>query len=562
MPEAGLARQIKQRALCFLVAAAAAAVAPSAARAVIVYGDQGRNTTAPNPGDVAYPAWQLQGNYGAYLFTPIAPNLGLVASHIGAPVAGQSVTFQGQSYLIDQSFNKANHGLVKNPDTDLGIIRVNGTFPAYAPLFTDINTDAVPGKQLVLIGKGTQRGPEVTVGGVLKGWEWGPFDGVQSWGTNTMAGYAVDDQQRPAFLAFDFSPNAGVSEGTVSAGDSGGGLFMQDGTTWKLVGVNFGVDLQFSADPSGSPLLNPAAIFDTTSLYLPNGNSYPAPSAFAYSSRVSYNMPFLNKYLPIIQSSYTVGGTVDVGDVEVSGLTLVQGTGHLQTSHVRGGTLQIDSGGSVMIEPNGTSFGVSKVSTLAIAPGGKLDLTDNRLIVQATAGTRDAVLNQVNAWVAQGRNAPGGLWQGDGITTSIGPTQPTMTLGVAPNWKSNGGAFFTTFGGQAVDANSVLVRYTLAGDLNLDGKINEDDYFAIDLGVANQLTGYWHGDVNYSGGQPNGDDFFLMDQGFLSQPAPAAAGGEALPLDVAAGTVPEPGTIGLMIGSLGAGLLARRSRRH
>ena len=38
--------------------------------------------------------------------------------------------------------------------------------------------------------------------------------------------------------------------------------------------------------------------------------------------------------------------------------------------------------------------------------------------------------------------------------------------------------------GQTVDASTVLIRYTLAGDANLDGKIDGDDYFKIDSGIA------------------------------------------------------------------------------
>jgi hypothetical protein len=60
----------------------------------------------------------------------------------------------------------------------------------------------------------------------------------------------------------------------------------------------------------------------------------------------------------------------------------------------------------------------------------------------------------------------------------------------------------------------------IAGDANGDGRINPDDYFAIDLGFASHLTGYAHGDFNRSGGAPDGDDYFVIDQAFLHQGAP------------------------------------------
>jgi hypothetical protein len=76
----------------------------------------------------------------------------------------------------------------------------------------------------------------------------------------------------------------------------------------------------------------------------------------------------------------------------------------------------------------------------------------------------------------------------------------------------------------------ILVRFTLDGDSNLDGKIDAADYFNIDRGYAMRLNpstpfrGFANGDFDYSGIQ-DADDYFLIDREFLLQgPAqPAAA---------------------------------------
>ncbi|HEV8292257.1 MAG TPA: hypothetical protein VGP94_10050, partial [Tepidisphaeraceae bacterium] len=78
---------------------------------------------------------------------------------------------------------------------------------------------------------------------------------------------------------------------------------------------------------------------------------------------------------------------------------------------------------------------------------------------------------------------------------------------------------YSTFDGQPVDINSILVKYTYDGDANADGQINADDYAAIDTGFATHATGYRNGDFNYSGGQPNSDDYFTIDRAYSDQGA-------------------------------------------
>ncbi len=104
--------------------------------------------------------------------------------------------------------------------------------------------------------------------------------------------------------------------------------------------------------------------------------------------------------------------------------------------------------------------------------------------------------------------------------------------------------------GQNVDANSILIRYTLNGDMNLDGAIDADDYARIDAGFAHQLSGWGNGDLDYSG-SINADDFFLIDHAFANQ--------SSLPMPLALGptNVPDP-SLAAPIAALG--LLALRRR--
>src|SRR5204863_8312993 len=118
----------------------------------------------------------------------------------------------------------------------------------------------------------------------LGGWLWGVSDGLQRWGTNVVASI-VADQTYGQLLRASFDSSAGPNEAQLSAGDSGGGVFVFNTTTnhWELAGINLAVDGQFSSSSNGA---NPfdAALFDTSGLFVQGdqGNwiAAPNPSAF------------------------------------------------------------------------------------------------------------------------------------------------------------------------------------------------------------------------------------------------------------------------------------------
>lgn len=201
------------------------------ASAVIVGGDVGRNTSAPT-GDLAGSGWQYEGQFGSFSGTAIAPNYFITASHIGGAV-GQAFSYNGQSYTTTAVFD--------DPNSDLRIWKVDGNLRAYAPLAT---SGAVAGKQIVINGRGTQRGDAiVSSGGQAVGWRWGASDGAQSWGVNTADGTASGGAGIGTLIKATFD-----GDSTVSSGDSGGGVFVNDGGAWKLAGVNYGVESSGTVD--------------------------------------------------------------------------------------------------------------------------------------------------------------------------------------------------------------------------------------------------------------------------------------------------------------------------
>jgi hypothetical protein len=81
-------------------------------------------------------------------------------------------------------------------------------------------------------------------------------------------------------------------------------------------------------------------------------------------------------------------------------------------------------------------------------------------------------------------------------------------------------------GSQHPGLYSVIVKYALNGDSDLNSRIDADDYFRMDvafrLQADGQHSGYRNGDTDYHSGI-SADDFYLIDQAFMRQPPPPAA---------------------------------------
>jgi hypothetical protein len=256
-------------------------------------GDPSYNTTAPT-GSLTNSGWQFQGLWDSFLGTPIGPHHFITAKHLGVPPATVFV-LNGVRYLPTASF--------EDPDADLRIYRVCGTFPAFAPLYT--NRDEL-GKSLVVFGRGTQRGAPVTstnsFGVKTNGWLWGSYDGAVRWGENTVTGIedaGLDGGQ----LKAEFNADGGINECDLSWGDSGGAVFLQEGTTWRLAGINYSVDGYFNYTNTDTGRFD-AAIFDQGGLYQGEGTNWvgmpdlphPQPGAF-YATRISPRLDWVNTVL-------------------------------------------------------------------------------------------------------------------------------------------------------------------------------------------------------------------------------------------------------------------------
>jgi autotransporter-associated beta strand protein len=269
------------------------------------------------------------------------------------------------------------------------------------------------------------------------------------------------------------------------------------------------------------------------------------------------------------------GGQVTVsagGKLTVTNTLTVNGAAQLPSSRISAGNLSISSGGVATLTPGGDA--PMTVGGLALAGttdawSARLDVNDNDVVVHSDDASRVAKAAEITNQLKQGANFAntGQFWTGNGIVTSLGGNGSTSyaAVGVAVNdfallGGGQTGAIYSTFDGQDVGVNDVLVKYTYFGDADLDGAVTTNDYFQIDNGFLGSKTGWINGDFDYDGAVTT-NDYFLIDNAFLGQGAalvPAALGSAGALSGVTA--VPEPASLGVF--AFAAAVLIRRRRCH
>lgn len=143
-------------------------------------------------------------------------------------------------------------------------------------------------------------------------------------------------------------------------------------------------------------------------------------------------------------------------------------------------------GGKMLVT---TALNIAESSGLAVA---RLDITDGSLVVDYTGGANPYA--DVQGWIIQAWN--NGEWDSNGITSSSAGSDPyTYAVGVADNnspdmlYPYGDGDPYPLFGNVtpvAVNPESVLVKFTYIGDIDLNGQVDEND--------LNLLLGWYDND--------------------------------------------------------------------
>jgi hypothetical protein len=195
---------------------------------------------------------------------------------------------------------------------------------------------------------------------------------------------------------------------------------------------------------------------------------------------------------------------------------------------------------------NGTAAGTSKVNALSLAGSpnnwsASLDLTNNKLVVQDAAAhniTLATLQNQVTF----------------GLTHSAGISSSALSANTALAVLDNAVTNFTTFGGQPVDANALLIAPELLGDANADGKVDLADLNTVLQNFGTTTPALTSGNFDYAATIDLTDLSYVLNNFGLTNPGASTSGaGNSNP-------TPEPASFALLSISF---LLAnnRRSKR-
>jgi GH35 family endo-1,4-beta-xylanase len=216
-----------------------------------------------------------------------------------------------------------------------------------------------------------------------------------------------------------------------------------------------------------------------------------------------------------------------------------EGAGMLTVNAVQAAGLSV-SGGTLTIASKASGGGISVVNSLDIAGTtdnwtATLDLTDESLIVGYSGVSP---LSRIQNQIKSGAN---GAWTGMGITSSSAASAGSEGIPAALGFAEASALGLSSFGGEAITGPSVVVRYTLCGDANLDGVVNAIDFNRLASGFGAADSTWIGGDFNYDGAV-NTADFDALAMNF-NHTLPA--------IDVAlASPVPEPCAAAMLLCAL------------
>ena len=229
-----------------ILAALALALARAASAVIIDSGDGTGNTGAPSPD----PGWHHVGTRGGTTAVYLGGRFAITAHHAGPG----AVTLDGVTYAYV-------------PGTAVQLANGDGTFadlvmfqlhPA-PPLPALAIATATPadGASVILAGNGVNRGAATSFDPngpddppPVGGYQWGPGQTLR-WGTNSVSGslrvLLPETQTESIQTVFDAAGSAHEAEATT--GDSGGALFVWNGSVWRLGGILYAIGALFDQPP-------------------------------------------------------------------------------------------------------------------------------------------------------------------------------------------------------------------------------------------------------------------------------------------------------------------------
>jgi autotransporter-associated beta strand protein len=205
-------------------------------------------------------------------------------------------------------------------------------------------------------------------------------------------------------------------------------------------------------------------------------------------------------------NGYTGGTTVNVGKLVLDG------------NFTSGASLTINSGATMQL---GQSNLVLKTRSLTINGAGSLDLADGAMVVDYSGSTP---LATIRSYLQQGYS--NAAWSGSGLGSSRAAAiaaDPFSLHKTALGYAEVSSIAVGTIPGQTIDQTSVVVRYTMLGDANLDQAIDSTDFTALASNFNLSGKNWFEGDFNYDG-VVNALDFNILASNYGAMPSSPALG--------------------------------------
>ncbi len=218
----------------------------------------------------------------------------------------------------------------------------------------------------------------------------------------------------------------------------------------------------------------------------------------------------------------TTGGTVNLGNRTYTSITVTNGTAINNTGTPITATLAF--GGST---DNWT---------------GTLDLQANKMIIQPATSKATALSNLQNQTAF-------GTTHTTGILSTALPAD--MGIAILDNAVTN----FSTFGGEPVNTNSLLLSRELLGDANADGNVDLTDVSIVLDNFGSATPNWTSGNFDFSPTIDLTDLSDVLDNFGVSNPNSAMLTGSAL-----AAPAPEPASLSAILFSTAVLHLGRRRR--
>ena len=445
---------------------------------------------------------------------------------------GASIPIDGTPVIIDPAINATIVFDGNYRGTGVAELHLDGKSGATATLNQTANILTVAGA--VSIGENTgDRGAYTLGGGTLDATGGisvgGSASAAGGIGQLTVNGGAATISQN---LRIWNNGTMSITSGTLSAGAiTNAGNFTTTGTL--IASGNF--------TNSGTAILGGAQTWSTGSLFTNSAGS----ANFLVDTGSSSAAPL---------SVTVTGGSVNFNSTQ-----------HLNSlSASNNASITVASGGANTLVVNSVS-----------ASTGLLDLSNNSMMVQYTGLSPVASIRQmlISAYAA-------GDWSGNtGITSSTAHADNSRRYTLAYAEASDMGV--TSFAGQPIAGDAVIVKFTYYGDNNLDGIVDLDNDFSLFVDGYNQqisnpaslnAANLWRsGDYNYDGVIDLDNDFSIFVDAYAKyqqDPTPLATlGTEIFSSDLTSAqknamlaSVPEPSVLGLGA-VLWMPVLMRRKRR-